>query len=381
MALSVTRRCPGVTWQLVHGARTFLETNILLLSRARPAEGIPLPKASYFGDDVQAVAVRRGDECVTGGNHRRRPTLHEDTMTTPSAPARIAPVVTMLEPAERARVDAAGAGLYRTIHRDSVDELLLDLKERRISAVLVSVARCVHEEPTRMSAVVREFPRIPTVALLGHGAAEHPEAVLALGNCGVRTIVDVRQPSGWHRLRDVLGTEATRDIDRTMLAALRSDLDGVPVDCWRFFETLFLPDGRVNTVRQLSQRLGVLPSTLTSRFYRANIPAPKRYLAYARLIRAARLFENPGLSVADVANHLDYSSPQSFGRHVRTLLHITAGEFRRSFDGERMIARYRDELILPYRAALMSLNPLEMRLAFRVAALHHAAMRVGARAA
>jgi AraC-like DNA-binding protein len=302
-------------------------------------------------------------------------------MTPPSATVRIAPVATMLEPAERTRVDAAGAGLYRTIHRDTVDELLLDLKERRISAVLVSVARCVREEPTRMSAVVREFPRIPTVALLGEIASDHPEALLALGNCGVRTIVDVRQPSGWHRLRDLLGTESTRDIDRTVLAALRSDLDGVPVDCWRFFETLFLPAGRVNTVRQLARRMGVLPSTLTSRFYRANIPAPKRYLAYARLIRAARLFENPGLSVADVANHLDFSSPQSFGRHVRTLLSITAGEFRRAFDGEGMIARYRDELILPHRAALMTLNPLEMRLAFRVAALHHAPPRTGARAA
>ena len=302
-------------------------------------------------------------------------------MTPPPAPARIAPVATMLEPAERLRVDAAGAGLYRTIHRDNVDELLLDLKERRISAVLVSVARCVHEEPSRLSAVVREFPRIPTVAILGDVAVDHPAAVLALGNCGVRTIVDVRQPSGWHRLRDVLGAEATRDIDRAVLAALRSDLDGVPSDCWRFFETLFLPEGRVNTVRQLSQRLGVLPSTLTSRFYRANIPAPKRYLAYSRLIRAARLFENPGLSVADVANHLDYSSPQSFGRHVRTLMRTTAGEFRKNFDGERMIAHYRTELVLPYRAALMSLNPLDMRLAFRVAARQHAPVRSPARAA
>jgi AraC-like DNA-binding protein len=302
-------------------------------------------------------------------------------MTTPSAPTRIAPVATMLEPAERPRVDAAGAGLYRTIHRDSVDELLLDLKERRISAVLVSVARCVREEPTRMSAVVREFPRVPTVALLGADAVDHPAALLALGNCGVRTFIDVRQPSGWHRLRDVLGSEATRDIDRAVLAVLRCDLDGAPADCWRFFETLFLPDGRVNTVRQLARRLGVLPSTLTSRFYRANIPAPKRYLAYARLIRAARLFENPGLSVADVANHLDYSSPQSFGRHVRTLLGITAGEFRRTFDGERMIARYREELILPHRLALLTLSPLEMRLAFRVAALQHLPVRAPRRAA
>ena len=57
---------------------------------------------------------------------------------------------------------------------------------------------------------------------------------------------------------------------------------------------------------------------------RLGIPTPTRYLAYVRLIRAARLFENPGLSVADVANHLDYSSPQSFGRHVKSVLAINA---------------------------------------------------------
>jgi hypothetical protein len=62
-------------------------------------------------------------------------------------------------------------------------------------------------------------------------------------------------------------------------------------------------------------------------------------------------------------------------------MRTTAGEFRKNFDGERMIAQYRDELILPHRAALMSLNPIEMRLAFRVAALHHAPVRSGARAA
>jgi AraC-like DNA-binding protein len=299
-------------------------------------------------------------------------------MTTPSSQVRISPVATMLEPAERTRVDAAGAGLYRTIHRNSVDELLLDLKERRISAVIVSVARCVREEPLRMAAIVREFPRVPTVALLGEVAASHPEAVLALGNCGVRTLIDVRQPGGWHRLRDMLTAESTRDIDRAALAALRLDLDGATADCWRFFETLFVPDGRVNTVRQLSRRLDVLPSTLTSRFFRASLPAPKRYLAYARLIRAARLFENPGLSVADVANHLDYSSPQSFGRHVRTLLHTTAGQFRRDFTGDRMIARYREELIAPYRDALLQLHPLDMRLGFRLAGVQHSGLRPAA---
>lgn len=282
-------------------------------------------------------------------------------MTTTSSARRIAPVTTMIEPVERQRVDAAGIGLYRTIHRDTLGEVLRDLKERRISAVIVSVGRCVREEPAQMAAVVRAFPRIPTLALLSGAGDTTVEAVLALGNCGVRTLVDVREPGGWSRLRALLGREATRDVDRLALSALHEDLAGVPDDCWRFFEALFLPEFRVSTVRELARRLNVSPSTLMSRFFRARLPAPKRYLAFARLVRGARLFENPGLSISDVANHLDYSSPQSFGRHVRTLLRMTAGEFRSSYDGDRMLARFRRELILPYLSLLRELHPLAVR--------------------
>jgi AraC-like DNA-binding protein len=239
--------------------------------------------------------------------------------------------------------------------------VIRDLKERRISAVIVSVGRCVREEPAQMAAVVRAFPRIPTLALLSSAGDTTAEAVLALGNCGIRTLIDVREPEGWSRLRALLGREATKDIDRLVIAALREDLRSVPDDCWRFFEALFSPEFRVATVRQLARRLNVLPSTLMSRFFRARVPAPKRYLAFARLIRAARLFENPGLSISDVANHLDYSSPQSFGRHVRTLLRITAGEFRCTYDGERMLGRFRSELVLPNVDLLRELRPLAVR--------------------
>ena len=295
-------------------------------------------------------------------------------MTTTSSARRIAPVSTMIEPVERQRVDAAGVGLYRTIHRDSIGEVLRDLKERRISAVIVSVGRCVREEPSQMAAVVRAFPRIPTLALLSSAGDTNAEAVLALGNCGIRTLIDVREPEGWSRLRALLGREATKDADRLVMAALREDLRGVPDDCWRFFEALFSSEFRVCTVRQLARRLNVLPSTLMSRFFRARVPAPKRYLAFARLIRAARLFENPGLSISDVANHLNYSSPQSFGRHVRTLLHITAGEFRSTYDGERMLQRFRRELILPNIGLLQRLRPLAVRPGMRLVPLPQAAM-------
>jgi AraC-like DNA-binding protein len=286
-------------------------------------------------------------------------------MPTMFTTTRIPPVATVIEPIERPRVDAAGIGLYRTIHRNNLGELLRDLKERRISAVLVSVARCVKEESSQMAAVIREFPRIPTVALLSGAGDASAEAVLALGNCGVRTLVDVREPAGWSRLRHLLGREATRDVDRAALAILRRDLDGVALDCWAFFEALFSTQYRVSTVRHLARRLDVLPSTLMSRFFRARLPAPKRYLAFARLVRAARLFENPGLSIADVANHLDYSSPQSFGRHVKTMLHLTAGEFRHRYDGERMFRRFRQDLVLPNIDRLLVLHPLLARPGLR----------------
>ena len=88
------------------------------------------------------------------------------------------------------------------------------------------------------------------------------------------------------------------------------------------------------------------------------MPAPKQYLAAARLVRAARLFENPGFSVANVANHLDYSSPQSFGRHVRTIMQLTAVQFRERYDGEGMLQHFRDALVLPYLDQLRELRPL-----------------------
>jgi AraC-like DNA-binding protein len=269
------------------------------------------------------------------------------------------PVTTMLTAPERARVDAAGEGLYHAMHRDSLDDVMRDLKERGAGAVLVSVARCGEREAARVAAVVREFPRVTAVALLTQVEADTPHAVLTLGRSGVKTLVDVRQPSGWRELRNVLSAERPGGaIQRAALSQLADDLEGAPEDCLRFFETLFTCGNRVSTVRLLAKQLAVLPSTLMSRFFRARLPAPKRYLATARLCRTASLFENPGLSVANVALALDYSSPQSFGRHVRTLLGTTAVDFRHRYDGEGMLQRFRDELVLPYRDVLMTFTPL-----------------------
>lgn len=274
------------------------------------------------------------------------------------------PIVTLLTPDERLRVDAIGEGFYHAAHQENIEDLIKELKSRRVHAILFSVS-CARAEISKVASLVREFPRVPAVVLLSELEERTPQAVLMLGQSGVRRLIDVRHPSGWRELRGALMADTGDAGHRAQMGQLSEDLTGVADDCWHFFEALFTSAPRVVNVQQLSVQLGVLPSTLMSRFFRAGIPAPKRYLAMARLVRAARLFENSGFSVANVANHMDYSSPQSFGRHVRTTLGLTACEFRTRYDGAGIFERFRGDLIFPYLKQLNQLRPLTNPIAWK----------------
>jgi len=195
---------------------------------------------------------------------------------------------------ERQRVDAAGQGCYVTLHRESLDDLMVDLRTRAVSAVLVSVARYQTQHATQVARLVREFPRVPAVALLTISEPRTTQSLLALGQQGVRALVDARDPKGWRELRQLVTGENAGLIEQRAMARIREELDGATPDCLRFFEALFLSPPYISTVQQIARANGVVPSTFMSRFFRERLPAPKRYLAMARLVRAARLFENPG---------------------------------------------------------------------------------------
>lgn len=267
-------------------------------------------------------------------------------------------VSTILTPLERVRVDVTAAGAYTTLHRDSLDQIVNDLRQRKAEAVLVSVSYYNAVNTARMAAMVREFPRVPAYALLTDERRSMPQSVLSLGQVGVRTLIDARQPSGWSKLRELLMNEQANDIQRMALGVLNFDLIGVTPDCWRFFEILFAQFPHVSTVREVARRLNVLPSTLLSRFYRAQLPSPKDYIDFARLIRAARLLENTGLSVSAVSRRLDYSSPQAFSRHVRSVMQLSPVHFRRQYTGQEMLDVFRERFIVPHLSTLRTFHPV-----------------------
>lgn len=276
---------------------------------------------------------------------------------TPDPSPGIPVISTVLTPLERVRVDVASEGAYQAIHRSSIAEVADDLRLQRAAAVLVSLSRYDLESTARMAKMVREFPRTPAFALLTDVQRSTPHSALELGRVGVRTLIDARTPAGWTTLRDLLTHEQSQDVQRLSLGLLDQDLAGAPEDCWRFFELLFTHRPHMASVRQMARLMSVVPGTLMSRFYRANLPSPKRYIDLGRLVRAARLLENNGLSVTNVARQLDYSSPQAFSRHVRCVLGLSPVQLRQQYDGESMLQRFREELILPYLPTLRCFRP------------------------
>ncbi|HEX3275368.1 MAG TPA: helix-turn-helix transcriptional regulator [Gemmatimonadales bacterium] len=266
-------------------------------------------------------------------------------------------VAAVLMPGERSRVDAAGSGLFAVLHRDSIPDAVRAVRERPVDAVLLSVHRCSPDQMDVLGHLVREFPSIPTVALVSQHDPGAIEMLLRLGASGVREVVDVTSPAGWGRLRQVVGRPATRAVSRIQQPILEAIAEAPP-DARLFVEAMIRLAPEVPTVTALAQQLSVRPSTLMSRFARAGLPSPKNYLAAIRLLHAAFLFETSGLSVADVAYRLEYSSPQSFGRHLRAMLGLTAVEFRHRFPFPVALERFVALLMEPYRETWRSFHPL-----------------------
>lgn len=288
------------------------------------------------------------------------------TITTP-APQRRAPkprLVTWLDPCDRARVDAATGDQLTPVHVDALPAVLDSITTGQTEAVMLSASRVQTADVPMITRLVRGFPSIPVAGFVGESdnGSRAISGALLLGQAGVRVVLDCRVPGGWAALRNTF--HPRRMPDAFLRSCVASVLDDIRTEgaeacaegLVRFFTLVFKPD--VTSAKVIGTQLGVRSCTLMSRFYRAGLPSPKRYLTWARLVWAARLAESSGLSISAIADRLDASSPQSFHRTVRLLTGHTAAEFRRMVTGTAMLEQYRETLVTPYRDTLRSFDPL-----------------------
>lgn len=278
----------------------------------------------------------------------------------PSKARRSAPyptVAAVVSSGERSSLDAASLGCFSVLHRSSVPEIVRVVRERPVDAVLLSVHQCHDERTDQVDELVRNFPALPTVALISRHDVRVSEALLRLGANGIRQVVDVSAPAGWRRLRQLVTEPASRAAAR-ILGPVMAALPDLSADGRLFLEILVRMAPDISAVLPIARRLNQCPSTLTSRFQRAGLPSPKTYLNAVRLLYAAHYFEGGARSIADVSYQLDCSSPQSFGRTVRVMLGITPSEFRRRYPFLIALDRFIDQLVVPYRDAWSRLRPL-----------------------
>ena len=266
-------------------------------------------------------------------------------------------VAAVLDPNERAHVDAAGSGCFSLVHRESVRDALRLVRERPVDAVLVSLRRCAGEAPALLEQFSRSFPSVPTVALVTRHEPGDSEALLRLGATGVRQVVDATNPAGWRRLREVLGAHPVEHA-QSILTPVIETLGPLSNGSRRFWEELVRTAPETTTVRRLAKALAITPSTFVSRVVRCGLPSPKEHLVAVRLCHAAKLFDEGDLTIADVAYRMDYASPQSFGRHLRVVLGITPSAFRSRFPFCAVLQRFLEQFVVPYKPTWKNFRPL-----------------------
>lgn len=270
-------------------------------------------------------------------------------------------VCAVLDPLERARLDAAAGGWFTTLHAGSLRQALQAARKRRVDALVVSAQVCRGDEVPAVARFVKEFPAVATVALVSQHDAAVSQTLLLLGASGVRSVVDCTAPAGWQRLRELVARPLSPAAAQ-ILAGLRPALVAATEDMRAFLEALARLAPAIISVGRIADRVRVPSRTLIARFRRARLPSPKAYLVEMRLLHAAHLFANSGLSVGEVANRLDYSSGPALRRHLHRMLGLTAGQFRRRFPFAVALERYVQLLITPYRETLRTFRPLNAGL-------------------
>src|SRR5258708_3529459 len=235
-------------------------------------------------------------------------------------------VITLIEGLLRNSLSAATTTYCQMVHTGSIAEAGTAACERRAHTLLFSPRVLANERPPNITRLLASCPGVLPVAVLNEQQRALPEELLILGRVGVRNVVDLSTRDGWNSLRDLVA-HACDPATAQILEALMPLLAQSSASTRDFVQALVRTAPRVVTIQAFARTLGLLPSTLMSRFHRGGLPSPRRYLATTRLLYAASNFEPSSASIAIVANRLGYSSPQSFVRHFKRVMTITAGDF------------------------------------------------------
>lgn len=225
----------------------------------------------------------------------------------------------------RMRVFNAASEPHRIVWCAHREELLPLLRGAWIDVLIVEPWDAARQDvaPTVMHAR-REFPSLPIVAWCPL-SAEAMHEVLLLTKAGVDDVLVREYDDVDELLRGVLASARGR---RTASEVLPLVAPLVPSDVLPIIACSLELAGRATSVETIARRLGVHRKTLVNRVAVAGLPTPSALIAWCRLLLAARLLEDPGRSVEQVALALDFGSGTALRNMLRRYTRLRPADIR-----------------------------------------------------
>jgi AraC-like DNA-binding protein len=199
------------------------------------------------------------------------------------------------------------------VDNDLVSVLVLDVRDRDGLSTLGTVRR-----------IRTGYPSVPVVLYFALGP-DTSEDVKNFVRAGVNELVfrdftDLRVP---------LRAAITAAQDHCSAKAILEELEPFVPDGVRPIIRYCLENARRSmTVAQVAANCGVHRKTLVERLTAAGFPAPSAVISWCRILVAARLLEDPGRSIEQIALVLDFPSGTSMRNMVRRYTGLRPYEVR-----------------------------------------------------
>lgn len=189
--------------------------------------------------------------------------------------------------------------------------------------------------------LTREFPFLAVVACVASSGTSDPNLLLTLQSWGIAEILNLNRDSSEaavaRRLTDVTGVWAERLFGRVLPPSMTARGR-------KLIMAVAAVAARGGHVPELAAALRVDERTVPRWCSSAGVPHARRLFSWVRLLLAADLLANRGLSVAAVARASGYSSAASLKSATKKFTGYTPSDLRSRGSLEAVKEIFRDEL-------------------------------------
>lgn len=209
------------------------------------------------------------------------------------------------DPVSRARLTDALRNEASVRHCERLVEVLA-LVEQSLATIVVLEHRD-YDGNQALPAVRRlrdEYPSVPVVMYLPMTAVASG-TVMEYARAGVSQLVF----QGMDDFKASLRSAIDSALDQVSAVALSAELESlIPPTIVPFLRYCLEHARRNITVEEVAAAMGVHRKTLVDRLKAARLPSPRAMIGWCRLLMAARMLDDPGRTIEQVALKLDFAS-------------------------------------------------------------------------